>query len=149
MENRTDSRNRCLFLCVKLIQTSLALLSPLPATAAERKAERCSRRLSAERHAVAVAPAPEHQRAAETETRLGHPTHQRARKFPRALPTAARAGKWRPLPLAGEGLGSVRLLLRELSSQSVGLLGKGRACRVGASEGWSAFGGIQTFSVTR
>ncbi|VCW69645.1 unnamed protein product, partial [Gulo gulo] len=49
-----------------------ALVCPLRAQ--ERKAGCCSRRLSApERHAVAVAPAPERQRAAETETRLGHP----------------------------------------------------------------------------
>lgn len=128
MEHRTDSLNRCLFLCAKLNQTSLVLLSPLRANAAERKAECRSGRLSAsERHAVAVAPAPERQRAEEAETRLGHPTHQRAGKFPRALPTAARAGKWRPLP-AGWGGSRLSAPSPPGSGKSVG----------GACGGWGA-----------
>lgn len=43
-----------------------------------------------------MAPAAEVHRAETSETGLGHSPHQRARKFPWALPTAAGEGKWGP-----------------------------------------------------
>lgn len=48
---------------------------------------------AAEWHPAAVAAAPERQRAEAAEAWLGHPTHQRARKFQRALPATAGSGE--------------------------------------------------------